>query len=206
MSIYNILKTIPLFSSLPEKTIREIEYSLIEKHYSKGELIFSSYEKAKGVFILIEGKVKLYKSLSGKEQTLRIFTPVSMLGEAGTFKGENYPANAIALENSTLLLLEKTTLINIIKHNPETALKMLGILSERLFYLVNLVEKLTLKDAVSKVYEYIKENSNSKGEVEFKTSFVAMELGLTVETVSRAVSRLRKSGKIDKKGRKIILK
>jgi len=201
LSLLHQLKSVSIFSSLSERELYEIESYLIGKKYLNGEMVFSSYETARGVFILTEGKVKLYKAFKGKEQTLRIFTPISMLGEAGAFKGEHYPANAIAIENSYLFFLETGNLIKIIERYPKISLKMLGILSERLYHLVNLVENLTLKDAVSRVYEYIKQKTDEKKEVLFKTTLVAMELGLTVETVSRAISTLKKSGKIEKIGK-----
>ncbi|WP_297444853.1 Crp/Fnr family transcriptional regulator [Desulfurobacterium sp.] len=197
----HVLKSLPPFSTLTDLEIRKIENVLIYRRYHRGQVLFSSYDEANGIYILTYGKVKLYKSFGGKEQTLRIFAPVSMIGEAGALKGGNFPANAVALEDTEVLFLHRKELTNIIKNNPDIAMKMIGILSERLFHLVSLVENLSLKDAVSRVYDYIVHKADESGRLEFKTTIVAMELGLTVETVSRAVSQLKKRGKIRKTGK-----
>ncbi|WP_457568559.1 Crp/Fnr family transcriptional regulator [Desulfurobacterium sp.] len=199
----HILKSLPLFSTLEDDEIKEIESVLVRLSYGKGQVLFSSYDRANGIYILIRGKVKLYKSFAGKEQTIRIFSPVAMMGEAGALKGGNFPANAVALEDAQVLFLPKEKLTDIIRRNPDIAMKMIGILSERLFHLVGLVENISLKDAVSRVYDYIVHKADGDGKLEFKTTIVAMELGLTAETVSRAVSRLKKLGKIKKIGKTV---
>ncbi|WP_457570395.1 Crp/Fnr family transcriptional regulator [Desulfurobacterium sp.] len=197
----HVLRSLPLFSTLEDSELKEIENVLVSYSYDKGQMIFSSYDEANGIYILTKGKVKLYKAFAGKEQTIRIFSPVSMMGEAGALKGGNFPANAIALDKVQVLFLPKEKLTEIIRKNPDIAMKMIGILSERLFHLVGLVENLSLKDAVSRVYDYIVHKADESGKLEFKTTIVAMELGLTAETVSRAIAQLKKRGKVKKEGK-----
>ncbi len=198
----HFLRKIPLFSSLDDNQIRLLESIAIEKTYKKGSVIFTTSKKADGFYILKSGRVKVFRSRGGKEQIIKVFEPPSMFGEAGTFMGENFPANAEAVEDSVILYIPRKQLLAQMRKDPEIAFKMLAIVSRRLMYFVDLVENLSLKDATSKIAHYLLTRSRD-GKVDFKTNLVSMELGLTPETVSRTLSKLKSKGIIKKIGNTI---
>jgi CRP-like cAMP-binding protein len=115
------------------------------------------------------------------------------------------PVNVQALEESQILFIDREKLLKLMEKYPEICLKISKVLSQRLYHLVSLVEILTLNSAMSRLARYIL--SMAKGNIldDFKTSLVAMHLGLTPEAVSRAVSQLRKEGIIEKEGKRIIM-
>ena len=199
----HFLKKIPLFSSLNDRQLKLLEDIAIEKSYKKGSIIFTTGMKADGFYVLKSGKVKIFRSRGGKEQILKVFEPPSMFGEAGTFMGENFPANAEAVEDSTILYIPRKQFLSQMREDPDIAFKMLAIVSKRLMYFVDLVESLSLKDATSKIAHYLLTRDKGKGRVEFKTNLVSMELGLTPETVSRTLSKLKSKGIIRKSGNMI---
>ncbi len=201
------LRKVPLFRELTEKQLSEIKRISILKTYERGATIFSPYEEAHHFFILKSGAVKVFKTLNGKEQIIKIFKEPNLFGEAASFIGKNFPAWAEALENSEILLIPRRELMEIIRKDPEVGMKLLSVMAQRLIYLTGVIESLSLKTALSKVSSYIlKRVEENGGEVEFSTSVAAMELGLTKETVSRMLSKLKKLGLIEKKGGSITVK
>ena len=59
----------PLFQNLAVPTIKMIEKILVKRDFSRGESIFSEGTESKGFYIIIKGRVKVYKlSAEGKEQ------------------------------------------------------------------------------------------------------------------------------------------
>jgi CRP/FNR family transcriptional regulator, dissimilatory nitrate respiration regulator len=75
---------------------------------SKGDQIFSEGLEATAFFIVVSGKVKIYKlSPDGKEYTLHIHGPGDPFAEAAIFDSLTYPASCVALENTTLLRISK---------------------------------------------------------------------------------------------------
>ncbi|WP_163328870.1 Crp/Fnr family transcriptional regulator [Desulfurobacterium thermolithotrophum] len=200
-----VLKKVKLLSGLSEKQLKKLEEISILKKYTKGKIIFNPSQKAEGFYILLKGKVKIYKTKKGKEQILRIFSSPVFFGEAAGFTGENFPVWAETLEDSEILFISRKQFLELMREDPEIAIKLLTIMSKRLIYLTNLIESLSLKDALSKVSFYIlkKVEETNDNEIEFRTNIVAMQLGLTKETVSRVLSKLKLMEVIKKDGNKV---
>jgi len=91
-------------SLVHDREIAEIQDISASKRYPKGTLIFSEDEQALGFFVLISGKVKVYKlSPEGKEQILHIISPGETFAEAALFAGSTYPAFAESLAETEAL-------------------------------------------------------------------------------------------------------
>ena len=200
-----ILKEVPLFSGLSEEQLRKIREIALTKNYYKGEVIFNPGEKGEYFFILKSGKVKVFKTAKGKEQIIKVFDRPALFGEAASFTGKNFPAWAEAIENSEILIIPRKKFIHLIKEDPEIGMNLLSIMAQRLIHLTNVIESLSLKNALSKVSSYIlrKCEETENLEIPFSTSMASMELGLTKETVSRMLGKLRKLGIIEKSKNKI---
>lgn len=205
LNLSETLKKIPLFSSLPPKHIKSIEKISTIKNYPKNSTIFTPNTVASGFYILKKGKVKIFKLQRGKEQIIKIFSQPAIFGEAASFTGNCFPAWAETLEDSEIIFVPREEFLLLMKQTPEIALNLLAVMSNRLIYLTKVIESLSLKSALSKVASYIVRNQIN-GELEFKTNLAALELGLTKETVSRMLSKLKNLGVIEKRRSKIVIK
>ncbi|RKQ61683.1 CRP/FNR family transcriptional regulator [Thermovibrio guaymasensis] len=202
-----LLREVPLFSELSQEQIKEITSISLVKKYTKNQTIFSPFQKGEYFFILKRGKVKVYKTSRDKEQIIRIFDKPTMFGEAASFTGKNFPAWAEAIEDSEVILIPRRDFLSLIKRDPEIGMKLMSVMAQRLVYLTNVIESLSLKNALSKISLYILRKSEEEGqEVEFSTNLAAMELGLTKETVSRMLSKLKEMGIIEKDRNRIKIK
>jgi CRP/FNR family transcriptional regulator len=104
-NILNIISAIPLFNGLPDDQLSAIREIAVEKQFNKGQTIFSEGDQTKGFFVVIDGRVKIYKvSSEGKEQILHIFETGQSFGEVTVFTGQQLPANAQTLAKTSLLL------------------------------------------------------------------------------------------------------
>lgn len=100
-----LFRRCPLLAGLKEEDIKKIRTIGTIRNVVKKEIIFSDGEKAKGFYIILSGKVKLYKiSPEGKEQILHIVSAPDAFAEAALFLEGSYPAFAEALEDSHLFL------------------------------------------------------------------------------------------------------
>ena len=201
------LREIPLFSELSQSQLEEIASISVVKRYSKDNIIFTPSQKGEYFFILKRGKVKVYKTSKGKEQIIRIFEKPTLFGEAASFTGKNFPAWAEAIEESEIVLIPRKGFIELMKRDPEIGMKLMSVMAQRLMYLTNVIESLSLKSALSKIASYILRKIEEGGEeVEFSTNIAAMELGLTKETVSRMLGKLKELGIIEKSRNKVKVK
>ena len=80
MEIVDHIAETPLFNGLPQEQLDKLARIAVEKKYRKGQTLFAEGSKAIGLFVIISGKIKVYKlSLEGKEQILHIFARGELL-------------------------------------------------------------------------------------------------------------------------------
>ncbi len=169
----------------------------LEQVFEKGQLIFSEGEDCVGFYLVLSGRVKVFKlSAEGKEQILHILGPGEPLGEVAVFSEESFPAGAQAMEKSRLLFFPKDSLVEMIRRDPSVALKMLGVLSKRLRKFTRLIEDLSLKEVPGRLAAYLLEKESSLGgkgnsfSLEIPKAQLASLLGTIPETLSRILARM----------------
>ncbi len=209
--ISDIISATPLFKGLPEGHLQEIEQIAVNKYFNKDESIFFDGEKASGFFVVVEGRIKIYKvSSEGKEQILHIFGSGEPFGEVPVFSGQQFPANAQAIEKSHLLFFPRTLFVDLISRNPALALNMLAVLSIRLRRFTVQIENLSLKEVPGRLASYLIYLSGEQENNDFVTLNIskgqlASLLGTIPETLSRIFAKMTDQNLIEVRGRDIKL-
>ncbi len=156
MKIMDEIVKAALFNGLPADQIEELSNICLEQSYDKGHELFSDGSSAKGFYLVLSGKVKIYKlSREGKEQILHIFGSGEVVGEVPVFAGGSYPASAEAIEPTRALFFPRSSLVELIRREPAIALNLLGILSQRLRRFTHLIEDLSLKEVPGRLAAYL---------------------------------------------------
>jgi CRP-like cAMP-binding protein len=205
------LSNIFLFNSFTEKEINLLEAATSFKKINKGEQIFSEGSEATAFFIIVSGKVKIYKlSPDGKEYTLHIHGQGDLVAEAAIFDSMVYPASCTAIEDSTLVRISRDRFVNLVKEHPELLLKMMSGYSKRLRQFVAKIEELSLKDIKSRLAGYLLENSITENSVsicrlDYSKKELASMLGTIPETLSRALAFLKQKKLIIEKDNAIMI-
>ncbi len=203
MNIVDYLSTIPLFEGLPREQLEALSRITVTVALNKGQIIFSEGDEGKGFYVVLKGRIKIYKlSPDGKEQTLHIFGKGEPFGEVPVFAGKHFPANAEALEKSKVLFFPRDALIKLIEKNPSLALNMLAILARRLREFTVKIEHLSLKEVPSRLAAYIlylsdREDGSSQVKLDITKGQLASLLGTIPETLSRIFAKMSKQGLIE---------
>ncbi|MEZ5000146.1 MAG: Crp/Fnr family transcriptional regulator [Bacteroidales bacterium] len=135
-----------IFKDLSKQEIDVIVQNHSYAHYRKGEIVFKEGEKPAGLLSLSSGKIKIFKEgVGGREQILRMVRPAGLLGYRSLFAGMNYSASAIALEDSTICIIEKDAFLNLVKESPELSLRIIRMISVELGFSNNRTVSLTQK-------------------------------------------------------------
>jgi len=209
MKITDQISKAPLFDGLPAQHIEELARICLEQKFEKGRELFSEGKKANGFYLVLTGKIKIFKlSMEGKEQILHIFGSGEILGEVPVFAGGSYPASAEAIEPSKTLFFPRISFIDLIGREPAVALNLLGILSQRLRRFTSLIEDLSLKEVPARLAAYIIYLGQRSGnlqtlELEISKTQLASLLGTIPETLSRILSKMVQQNMISVDGRKI---
>ena len=214
MSI-DLLRRCPLFAGLKEEDLKRIRAIASLKKVQKKEILFSDGEEARGFYVILSGKIKLYKvSVEGKEQILHIVSAPDAFAEAALFLEGSYPAFAEALTDCQLLFFPKRDFIQLIEKNPQLSINMIVTLSHYLKRFASLIEELSLKEVSSRVAKYLidlqmkstKEGKSPKEvELDLSKTQLALKLGTVSETLSRTLAKMKVKGIIDVKKNKILI-
>jgi len=206
VNIVETLSSIPLFLGLPENQLVELSRIVVDKRFKRGDIIFSEGDEGIGFYIVISGKIKIYKiSPDGKEQILHILGAGEPFGEIALMGEQFYPAHAEAMDKSRIFFFPKVPFASLIKQNPSLALNMIAILFFRLHEFTVMIESLSLKDVPTRLADYLIYLSERNGGVsELKLDIpktqLANLLGTIPETLSRIFAKMTKQGLIKTDG------
>jgi CRP-like cAMP-binding protein len=207
----DIISTIPLFNGLPEDQIVAIKKIAVKKQINKGEIIVSEGDEGEGFFVIVEGRVKVFKvSTEGKEQILHIFGSGQPFGEVPVFTGHRFPANAQAIDKTRVLFFPRASFVNLISANPSLALNMLAIMSLKLRQFAVQIENLSLKEMPARLASYLislagEQNKDEVVTLQISKGQLASILGTIPETLSRVFAKLSGQKLINVDGKKITL-
>lgn len=207
MNHRQILKNSPLFAGLSDLDMDALMGIARTREASRGELLFSDGEEATGFFVVLDGKVKVYKlSPEGKERILHVIHPGGTFAEAAIFGDGLYPAYAEPLQASRLFFLPKESFLDLLKNNGNISINMIAGLSRFLRQFANQIEDLTFKDVPSRLARYLMDLSRGvKQHVELpiSKSQLASNLGTVSETLSRTLRKLSDDDLIQVAGKRV---
>ncbi len=210
MDIIEQIASIPLFQGLPRPQLEELAMITLAQSVQRGQTIFAEGDLGTGFYVLVSGRVKIFKlSPDGKEQILHIMPPSEPFGEVAVFAGERFPAYAEALEDSYTLFFPRTAFVDLIARNPSLALNMMAILARRLRKFVVMIEALSLKEVPGRLATHFLLLSGQQGgekslTLDISKNQLASLMGTIPETLSRILSRMVKEGLIETSGQRLI--
>ncbi|MBW2501359.1 MAG: Crp/Fnr family transcriptional regulator [Deltaproteobacteria bacterium] len=192
MNIKNSLSRVDLFNGLSSGQLDDVARIVSLRKYNNGDIVFLDGDAAVGFYMVAGGRVKVYKvSPDGKEQIMHIFGTGQPFAEVPVFAGSHYPANAEAMESSTLFFFPKKEFIRLIHENPSLAMNMLASLSQRLKHFSNLVEALSLKEVPGRLASYLLYLSDRNGSIdEFGLDITKAQLASFLGTIPETLSRI----------------
>ncbi len=173
--------------------IQEFEKIGIKRQCKKGNILFYEGDRAKSFFLLLSGRVRVYKSPANKELTLHLFEPLNFIAEMPAFKQGFYPASAICETNCELLELEFNAFKGLCEDNIEFALMMMGSLFEK----IKILEKELSQVSISlkeRFINYLLENEAILPRLMQRQ--ISTELNVRVESLSRTIKELKNAGLI----------
>jgi CRP/FNR family transcriptional regulator, dissimilatory nitrate respiration regulator len=195
----NTLRSCQLFMGLPGADIAAIGRFAIPKHLAKGDYLFHEGDPAEGFYLVQKGGINVHRvNSAGKEQVIHVFYPVESFAEGTLATERGYPADARAIESSTILMIPKKDFVDLLRKRPDLALRMLGSMSQHLRVLVGLLDDLTLKDMETRLANWLLKHCPLPMDdraIEIKLDrtkrVLAAEMGTTSETLSRMLGKFR---------------
>ncbi len=154
--VVNSLRSCQLFTGLPIDDLEKVADVTFVKTLEKGDYLFHEGDPAHGFYIVQKGAVNIHRvTAAGKEQVIHVFRTGDSFAEIAVVSPTGYPADARAVEPTQVLLVQKDGIFELLKRQPELALRMLGSMSSHLRVLVGQIEDLTVKDVETRLANWL---------------------------------------------------
>jgi CRP/FNR family transcriptional regulator, cyclic AMP receptor protein len=186
-----------------------------QMRFESGQTVYGPRYARTIVFALLEGRVRLYKTLGSAELTLEVIEAGRLFGTVPALAGRRQEAYAEALMPSRVALLSTSVIRNLIRENPEVGQRMAEELSERLYEYQQRMLDVALKKVPARLASLLVRLFETQGVVSRKgvkidTHYtheqLATMIGAKRVAVSRAMGELRGVGAVEVKGRLLYLK
>lgn len=203
--ILKLLQNNFLFKGIDSDNLKKI-YEETKYHinkYDKGEIIAHEEEECSTIGLILEGTIELQRIYpSGKYIVLNKLTLGDVFGEAIIFsKQENYPATVIALNQCSILYLDKVDMLELFSREKRILENFLELLSNKVLMLNSKIKNISFKNIKHRVINYILETmklqKNSVIKLKESKESIAAALGIPRPSLSRELINLRDMGYID---------
>jgi CRP/FNR family transcriptional regulator len=197
------ISLVPIFNHLEPAQMDEIMSLIRSLKFKRGENLYSPGDPANTLYIVSEGKIKIYRlSESGKEQLIRFLRPGDFTGELALFSDSVHEAYAEAIEDTSVCTITRSEFNELLLKYPSISLKVLSEFSHRL----EQSEKQTTRFATERVETRIAlfliecmDNDSKSQIVELPMSKrdLASYLGTSPESISRKLTEIEEVGLIE---------
>jgi CRP-like cAMP-binding protein len=204
------IQRIPIFAGLEPEVIEAIAERAAARSIAPGEVLFNEGDPCEGVFLVVDGSVKIFKtSPSGRQVTLAVETAPATVAEVPLFDGGPYPASVEAIDSVVVLFIHKRDFRAVCLQHPQVPLQALAIFGRRLRALVAMIESVTFGSVRQRLARTLLELTERAGGKPFSLPWthqeIALDLGTVREVVSRNLNRFQADGLIRVSHREIIV-
>jgi len=183
-----------------------LSFGAVCNEYEKGKVLFNEGEEAAFYYQLVYGSVKMYnRNDDGKEFTQGYFSNGQSFGEPPLFINEKYPASAMIFQKSEIIKLSKEKFLKILDEFPDIQKEFLNLMARRIHTKANSSKDIINHKAEFRVQLFLDsyKKSTEKEHIDLTRQEIANFTGLRVETVIRALGKMKKNNIVEIKSQKI---
>jgi len=198
------VRSLSIFANLAPPELEAIENLVVPITRPAGQLLFNQGDPIRHVFIVSGGTVKTFKLLpDGRRQITGFLQAPDLLGLSGS---TTYGFGAEAVNQVRLCQLSRRDLDDLLQRWPHLGRRLLSLTRDELAAAHEQILLLGRKDARERVASFLVGLGERATRVGTDSTTVALPmtrndiadyLGLTLETVSRVMSILRRQGLIE---------
>lgn len=198
---------VPIFNHLEDNQLKEVMRVVRAATVTKGEILYHAGEKAKSLYIVHQGLVKIYRlAESGKEQVIRLLHPGDFTGELALFQEKVHDSYAEAMTETNICTIHQDDLQHLLLKYPTISLKILSEFAQRLDHSERQTTRFATETVEARIATFLIECSDKnhsdrpKVFLPMRRKDIASFLGTTPETISRTLRRFEDEGLIEQNG------
>src|SRR5690242_7047864 len=130
---HTLLRAHPFFKDLGNTIIDRLAPRVISTKIKKGAVIFRKGDIGSKLYAVRVGAVRISApSEEGKDAIFNLVVPGELFGEIAFLDGGQRTADAVAIDNCELMVIERRDFIPLIQDDPELAIRLIKVLCGRL--------------------------------------------------------------------------
>ncbi len=194
----SLVRDFPFFAGLSEEDLRAVLAMARTRRIERKAMAFEQGAAAHEFFVLLHGHLKVVQTTpDGRQIIVRIVEPGELYGVAVALGRPDYPASAVALEESLTLVWPSSAWASLVERAPALAINAMKTFGQRVQEAHTQVREISTEEVERRVahalLRIVRESGRDPGEaadVEFPITRqdVAEMTGTTLFTVSRILS------------------
>ena len=207
-----LFRNVPLFSMLSEVQLQLLTQVLSRKAYPKNSTIIAAGDPTDAMYIVVSGRLKVVMSdKEGQEVILAILNQGEFFGEMGLIAQAPRSATVTTIEPCELLTITRADFTKCLQGNFDLTMNVIRGLVKRLREADKKIGSLALMDVYGRVARLLLEMAETIDGQKVVTKKptkqdIARMIGASREMVSRVMKELQTSGRIEVRGREILLR
>jgi len=201
----------PFPACLNKTHLAELKTSNHARSLSKGAILFRAGDKPGGIYVVLEGSAKIsVNSEQGKTMVLGLFGPGTILGLAASVSGRAHAATAETLKPTKVLFVSREDLVREIRNDATAARQTAELLSEACYFTLDKMRTVGLSQSAGQrlarcLLGLLAHVQDGEPPLKLSEETIAQMVGVSRETVSRLISRLRKDRVLDGHGSGLVI-
>ena len=130
--MYDFLRKIPLFASLPEEDLDRLCEMVTEVHLPAGAELFSEGSPGDKAYVIKDGQIEILKASGGRNVLLAVRKTGDVIGEMSLLEAAPRFASGRARTDCVLLAIGHEELDDLLNSSPSAARSMLNTITSRL--------------------------------------------------------------------------
>jgi CRP/FNR family transcriptional activator FtrB len=197
---------VSMFSGLAERTITKLLRKAAIETVGHDTLLFVLGQPARCFYVVLQGQVELYVvGDGGGECVIDVSGPGDSIAEEAIFGPGVHPVSAKSIGETRLLVVEAAAFLEQLSDDFDLVLAVAAGMSQRTRALVQQICSLRLKSAAQRLGSFMLDlaeaaHGSTTVRLPFGKRLLAERLGMTPESLSRALRKLRKVGVTSCKG------
>ena len=205
--------TCPLFVSLPREALDDILFQATERTVRRGQTVFQKGDEGTYMVAVLSGRIRISDtSPEGREVTLNMIDAGEVFGELALLDGKTRSADATALEDSDLMMVDRRHFMPYLASNNGLALRVIDVLCERLRYTSEMLGDFAMLDLPGRLARKLinlaaqygsAADGRTRLEIRLSHTDLGRFVGCSRETVNKQMRAWEEAGIVAREGGRI---
>jgi CRP-like cAMP-binding protein len=200
-----LLQRNALFRDLPDTTLDRLVRMSTRRNFQKDSYVFLQGDQGDALYGVVSGRVKISSnSAKSEEAFLNLMEPGDSFGEIALLDGQPRSANAMAIEDTSLVIIRRPDFLQLLSEDHELTVHMLQLICERVRKTSELVEDSAFLSSHARLAKRLIGLARLQGDdtptgkqLKYNQSELANFLGISRQLVNQLLQEWLKAGWVE---------